>query len=397
MMATTEPIHVPKERVVDFDVYNPPEKGSGYFRAWKDFQDRSPELVWTSRNGGHWIAMRGAAIRHIFSDPKRFSSSVILLPRERGAIHLPPTTLDPPVHRPFRALLNKGLSPVVVRGAEQYVRDYAVELLERIKPRGRCEFVHDFARFLPLQVFFRLANLPMTDRDMLELWMTQIIRPDGSMTQEEAMANFANYLKPHIEDRRLHPGEDLLSAVAGGSIDGRPITLEEAISMGSTLLIGGLDTVIAFMGFIMNYLAGAPDARAYIRQHRDKTNAVIDELFRRFPVGTNVRRVAEDIDFYGVGLKSDDLICMPQVLHSLDERVYERPMEVDFTRNAAGYVSFGHGVHRCPGSYLAKMEVAILLEEWLPRIPDFEVDSGAEITVSTGTTSGIFNLPLRWL
>ncbi len=109
MLATAAeiPAHVPKDRVVDIDVYDPPDRGPGYFKVWKEFQDRSPELVWTVRNGGHWIATRAQVIREIFDDYKRFSSSVILLPRERGEIHLPPTTLNPPQHRPFRALLNK--------------------------------------------------------------------------------------------------------------------------------------------------------------------------------------------------------------------------------------------------------------------------------------------------
>lgn len=71
-------------------------------------------------------------------------------------------------------------------------------------------------------------------------------------------------------------------------------------------------------------------------------------------------------------------------------------MEVDFKRNSAGYVTFGQGIHHCPGSFLAKTEVTILLEEWLPRIPDFEIQPGANVTVSTGTTSGILNLPLMW-
>jgi cytochrome P450 len=391
------PAHIPGDRVVEFDVYNPPDKGANYFRAWKEFQDRSADLVWTTGNGGHWIATRGAVIRAIFDDYKHFSSSILLLPRERGAaVSLPPTSLDPPAHRPFRALLNRGLSPSAVRGIEQSVRTYATGLLDELKTRRGCEFIGDFARFLPLQVFFRLANLPMTDREKLEYWMTQIIRPDGSMTQDEAMGSFANYLKPILEERRKNPGNDLLSAVATGTIDGRPITPEEAIAVGTTLLIGGLDTVVAFMGFIMNYLAGAPEARSYIRAHRDEMHNITEELFRRFPVGTNVRRVTEDLEFHGITLRREDLICMPQVLLSLDERVYQRPMEVDFSRNSGGYVTFGQGVHRCPGSYLAKTEVTILLEEWLPRIPDFEVEPGVEIIVSTGTTSGILNLPLRW-
>ena len=390
------PSHVPRDRVVDLDVYAPPERGENYFEGWKAFQDRSPELVWTTTNGGHWIATRGEVIRDIFDDHKHFSSAVILLPRERGRLRMPPTTLDPPAHRPFRALLNKGLSPRAVRAIEQAVRDVTVELLEKIAPAGRCEFVDEFARFLPLAVFFQLADLPMSDRDMLEYWMKMVIRPDGTMTSDEAMANFANYLRPFLDERRKHPKDDVLSDVASGLIDGRPITPEEAIGVGSTLIIGGLDTVVAFMSFVMNHLARDAQVRKYVAAHMDELPDIVEELCRRFPVGTNVRIITEDMDFHGVKLKGDDLISMPQVLHALDDRIYERPLELDFKRNATGYMTFGQGVHRCPGSFLAKSEVTIMLQEWFARIPDFEPEPDTEVTVSTGTTSGIFYLPLRW-
>ena len=87
---------------------------------------------------------------------------------------------------------------------------------------------------------------------------------------------------------------------------------------------------------------------------------------------------------------------MPQILHALDDALYSNPLEVDFNRNTAGYCTFGHGVHRCPGAFLAKMEIRILIEEWLRRIPDFAIEPGASTPVMTGITSGIFNLPLRW-
>jgi len=394
--ASEIPSHVPRDRVTDLNVYLPTERGEQYFEAWKAFQDKSPDVVWTTANGGHWVVTRGEAIREVFDDYKHFSSAVIMLPRERGHIKLPPTTLDPPTHRPFRALLNKGLSPASVRQIEQSVRDYAISLIEKIKPQGRCEFIDDFARFLPLVVFLRLAGLPMEDRDQLEHWMKQVIRPDGSMTQDEAMANFYNYLKPIMEERRKNPKGDILSDVAAGTVDGRPITPEEAVAMGSTVLIGGLDTVVAFLSFVMNYLARTPSARKYIIDHPQEMSNVVEEFSRRFPVGTNVRVVKEDVEFHGVKMKADDLMSMPQVFHSLDDRIYERPLEVDFKRNAGGYVSFGQGVHRCPGSFLAKSEVIIVLQEWLPRIPNFELEPGTKIEVSTGTTSGIFNLPIRW-
>jgi camphor 5-monooxygenase len=390
------PAHVPRDRVVEFDIYDPPRKGEDYERGWKELQDSSPDIIWTAANGGHWIATRGAVIREIFDDYRHFSSSVLMAPRERGEIKLLPTAVDPPAHRAYRSLLNRGLSPGAIRLLEAGIRRYTVELVENLRQRGRCEFIEDFARHLPLAVFFQLADLPVGDKDMLGRWMEQVMRPDGSMTQDDAMGRFAAYLSPYIHARRAAPGADLISTIASGSIDRRPISDDESVQMCTALVLGGLDTVIAFMSFTMNFLARSPDSRRHILQKPEQMPAVIEELFRRFPVGTNMRLVNEDYEFHGVLLKGGDLISMPQILHSLDERIYATPLDVDFTRNTAGYSAFGHGVHRCPGSFLAKTEIRVLLEEWLPRIPDFSIDGDAPISVSTGVTSGIFKLPLRW-
>jgi len=110
----------------------------------------------------------------------------------------------------------------------------------------------------------------------------------------------------------------------------------------------------------------------------------------------NARLVTQDFVFHDTNLKAGDMVSMPQALYSLDETIYERPLEVDFKRNASGYVSFGHGVHRCPGAFLGKSELSIMLEEWIKRIPDFEIPPGVKTHVTSGVTSGIFNLPLHW-
>lgn len=385
-----------QKRVVAFDVYDPPREGQDYASAWKALQDDAPDVVWSTANGGHWIAMRGEPIREILEEYERFSSQVIMVPRERGEIALLPTAVDPPRHRHYRALLNRGLAPGAVRALEAGIRTYCAELIEKIRPRGACDFVVDFAQDLPIAVFFQMADLPRDDQTMLGGWMEQVMRPDGSMSQEEAMGKFAAYLAPYIAERRRNPGADIISTIVGGEIDGAPITDGDATQMCTALVLGGLDTVIAFMSFVMHHLASHPGDRRYVREHLGDIDQIIEELCRRFPVGTNARLVKSDQIFHGVELKAGDLIAAPQILHSVDERVYDRPLETDFARNPAGYCTFGHGPHRCPGAYLAKAEVKILLEEWLPRIPDFELEPGADIHVSTGVTAGIFKLPLRW-
>ena len=390
------PAHVSNEQVVDFDIYNPMRGGTDYFGTWKAFQEESAPIVWTVANGGHWIATRGAIIREIFEDFAHFSSKVIFAPRARGEIRLLPVTADPPLHRSYRALMNKSLSPAAIRLMEQTVRDSTIALVERIQANGHCDFIEDFAKLLPIGVFFQMANLPTKDQAQLGHWMEQIMRPDGSMTQEEAMAHFSGYLIPYIHQRRKTPGTDILSALVSGQIEGRDVTDDEAIQLCTSIVLGGLDTVITLMSFVMWHLAQSLSARRYLIDQPRAIGGAVEELCRRFPVGTNARLVQEDYLFHGVFLKRDDLISMPQILHALDGSIYSNPLEVDFRRNTADYCTFGHGVHRCPGAFLAKTEIRILIEEWLRRIPEFEIQPGTSPTVTTGITSGIFELPLQW-
>lgn len=127
--------------------------------------------------------------------------------------------MDPPQHRPYRMLLNAGLSPAVVRRVEPDIRDMVVRTIEAFRERGACEFIADFAEILPIGIFMRLVDLPFEHARILKPWADQINRPDGSMSPPEVMAKFADYLRPYVADRRANPGEDLLSYIIGGRVE----------------------------------------------------------------------------------------------------------------------------------------------------------------------------------
>src|ERR1700756_4306893 len=167
-VARMVPAHVPPELVVDFDLYDPPGADKDFHASWKALQDRAPDIVWTTANGGHWIALRGQQIQEIFADYEHFSSKVIIVPRERGdQIKVLPTTLDPPAHRPYRALLNAGLSPRVVRDLEPEIRALVVRSIDSFAGRGHCEFIAEYAEVLPISIFMQLVDLPVEDvRDL---------------------------------------------------------------------------------------------------------------------------------------------------------------------------------------------------------------------------------------
>jgi cytochrome P450 len=150
------------------------------------------------------------------------------------------------------------------------------------------------------------------------------------------------------------------------------------------------------MSFAWDYLARDPDLQALLAAQPERIRDAVEEICRRFPVGTNTRVTARDTVIDGVTIKAGDLVTTPQILHALDPREYADPMRFDIDRQTGGYSSFGHGVHRCPGSFLGKVELRIALEEWLAAIPSFRIAEGAQVKVSPGVTAGIFSLPLSW-
>ena len=390
------PAHVPGDRVIDLDVYNPAPECDDPVEAWKALHNRDEAVLWTTGNGGHWIATRGSSIAAILNDHESFSSNVLMVPRERGLSNLLPTAADPPRHRPFRMVIQQAFTPASVRAMEQGIRDLSRALIAGIAPKGEADFMKDFASRLPTGVFLQIADLPVEDFDLLYGWMEAVMRPDGSADQADLMQRFSDYLVPILRERKANPGDDVLSAIATADIGGQPITDEDAINMGTTLLLGGLDTVAALMSFVWNHLARDPALQKLLADNPDRIRDAVEEFCRRFPVGTNTRVTARDTEIDGVTIRAGDLVTTPQILHAIDGREYPDPLTFDIDRQTGGYSSFGHGVHRCPGSFLGKVELHVALEEWIAAIPEFGIAPGARVKVTPGVTAGIFSLPLAW-
>src|SRR6202030_2792927 len=126
-------------------------------------------------------------IRHIFADYEHFSSRVTVLPKMVGeAQQMIPTQMDPPVHRPYRMLLNDTLAPKTVNAMEDRVRECASQLVESVRAAGRCNFTKAYAEIFPIQIFMKIVDLPFADAEKMKHWSDQFIRPDGSMPIEVA-------------------------------------------------------------------------------------------------------------------------------------------------------------------------------------------------------------------
>lgn len=397
---TVPPPHVPADRVVDFDLFDPPGCEDDYFAAWKTLQHPDgPGMVWTTRNGGHWIATRGELVRTLWADSERLSSEVLAVTPGLGEVmQFIPLQLDPPEHTPYRNAVMRGFASSYIVAIEPKVVAVARELIEELRPRGACDFVEDFAEILPIHIFLTLIDVPVSDRPRLRALGTQLTRPDGSMTVEQLKQAADDYLAPYVEARLANPGGDLFSRILSVPINGQPWTLDDARRLCRNLLFGGLDTVVAMVGMIALHLARHPADQQLLRAQPELIPAAADELMRRYPTVSVSRNVTADVEIDGVTLRTGDLVYLPSVLHNLDPQSFDAPDEVRFDRklNPARHTTMGVGAHRCVGAGLARMEVIAFLREWLSLMPEFRLADDQPVRMKGGNVGACLTLPLRW-
>tara|TARA_R110000787_G_scaffold9028_20_gene31491 strand:+ start:3768 stop:4976 length:1209 start_codon:yes stop_codon:yes gene_type:complete len=394
------PSHVPADRIVDFDIFAPPGVEQDYFAAWQSLaREDGPGVVWTSANGGHWIATRGEVVRALWADNVRLSSEVLAVTPGLGEVmRFIPLQQDPPEHQPFRMAVMKGFASRFVVAMEPQVTQVARELIDGLIDRGACDFVADFAEILPLHIFLTLIDVPLSDRPRLRALGSQLTRPDGSMTVEQLRDAADDYLAPYIAARMANPGTDLFSRILSEPVEGRTWSEDEARRMCRNLLFGGLDTVVAMVGMVALHLARHPEDQALLRARPDLIPDAADELMRRYPTVSVSRNLVTDVEVDGVTLKAGDIIYLPSVLHNLDPASFDAPEAVRFDRklNATRHTTMGVGAHRCVGAGLARMEVIVFLREWLGRMPTVRLDPDRPVTMKGGNVGACTALPLRW-
>lgn len=404
--ATTSgiPENVPEDRVFDIDLFNLHDVDKGYQEAILQLQRPGvPKIVWTPKNGGHWIVTRADAVRHVLRNPDQFTSEVIVLPKEAGEKYdFIPTRLDPPKHGAYRSIINRSLNIRQMRHLEEKVRETAISLIEPLVAQGRCEFTKDYAEQFPIRIFMSMVDLPLTDAPILMHYATQILRPAGTTgsemakSLEAAIKGFYAYLDPILNERRGKDGADMISSVINSEVNGELMIHSEALNIIANLLLAGLDTVVSFLSFVMIFLGRNPGHLKQLVDDFDAIPRAVEELLRRFPIVADGRMVAADIEYDGVTLRKGDMVQVPTAYSGLDPELNEDPWTVDFNRRRPEHNTFGDGVHRCAGMHLARLEITITLQEWLSRIPVFHVAANSAPQYASGMVATVKNVQLEW-
>ena len=391
------PPHIPATLVHDFDFYDPPGAAEDLHLAWKRLHDLAPDVFWTPRNGGHWIATRGEDIREIQTNYRRFSQRAMTVPASAQTVRILPANSDPPEHDAYRRIIMPSFLPRAIERFDDTIHRVSAELVDAVAGTGRCDFVEDFGRKLPIIGFLTFVDLPLSDREHLVDLADTIMHGTDAARAADAQRGMQAYMDRCIASRRAAPGEDVISKVVHARIGDRALNDEEVLGLVRLILFGGLDTLTALMGFIWRFLAMHPDKTRLLVARPELRRNAIEELIRRHGIVNTARYVTEDCEFRGAPLREGDMIQIPNALYGLDERITPDPLEVDFQRPHVKHVTFGNGPHICPGQYLARREIAALLDAWLDKIPEFGLAAGAPPVLHAGASNnGMLRLDLAW-
>lgn len=370
-MPATRPL--PPGLIVDFDIFAG-DHFDGVPQEKTLFLHDKPEVFYTPRNGGHWVVTGEQAAAYIVSLPEIFSAN---LPRYETKVppaiqYSVPLHADPPEHSVYRRALAPLFSPAAMARKEDAIRQQARELIDAVRHRGECEFVGDIARHFPIGVFLSLMGVSGDYRESLLGWADDIIRSPDPAVFKRGTIGLVTFLKDTIAARRASPGDDVLSQLIRADFAGRPADDDTMLSLCSNLFVGGLDTVVSASAFILAYLASNPAIRQRLatEPHSLRTG-IVEELLRLNGVVTNARALTCDHDYNGIPFRKGERVNLLYQIMGMDPKTTSKPLVFDPDRGQRINLIFGMGAHRCVGVNLARLEIRVLLEEWLKAIPDF--------------------------
>jgi cytochrome P450 len=335
----------------------------------------------SDQQGGYWIATRYEDILRIAQDWETFSSALgVAIPSSKMVLPAIPEHLDPPLHRIYKRLINPHFTPAVVADFEEPTLGIVTRLIDEFIESGSCDFMEDFARPFPGLAFFELAlHAPPDEAAEVNRLATSAQRPDNPKAKE-CWEGLISWIGGFVEARRRQPPRgDVVDAVIGADIDGRPITDEEIMGVIQLLILGGLDTSSGALGQFMIRFARQPEIPALLREQPELVPDAVEELLRLDSPFIGIgRTVSRDTELGGQQIKAGEKVMIYWASANRDEDEFEAPDVFDLARGRNRHLTFGAGPHRCAGSNLARLNLRLAVRELTARLDDVQIPRSAE-------------------
>ena len=374
---------------------------------WRTVREGGCPIAHSDRYHGMWVPLTHRYVSEVAYDTEHFTSRGVVVSRgtmddfpEAPIGGAPPITSDPPFHQHARRILLPPFSPKAIERWEPEIRTLCADLAGGIAAgAGVIDASERYAQHIPVDVIARMLGLPPDDGDLFRKFVHDALEAvDVSQEQRVAFSDELDaYLDDRISEHEAEPADDLISYLLGVELFGERLARAHVRGCVVLLLIAGIDTTWSAIGSSLWHLATHPDDRRRLVAEPDLIPTAVEELLRAYAPVTMARFVAKDHDFHGHQMRAGEWVLLPFPAANRDPEAFERPDDVIIDRAENRHAAFGLGIHRCLGSNLARLELRVAIEEFLARIPEFELadPSGDGVVWSVGQVRGPRTLPLR--
>jgi cytochrome P450 len=359
------------------------------YPVYARMRERAP--IWYHEPTDHWLVSRFEDVNALLRD-RRFGRTYhhVATSAEMGRPEEPDwhgpfwhlirngiLDMEPPDHTRVRSLVSKAFTPRMVEGMRERIQRMMDGLIDDVAGAGEFDLISSLAEPLPVAVIAELLGVPPEDRAFLRPWSADIcgmyeLRPSEQTARNavRACVEFSDYLRTLSRRRRAEPEDDLISALAQVVDDGERLSEDELIGTCVLLLNAGHEATVNVTGNGWWSLFRHPDQLARLREEPALVPRAVEELMRwDTPLQMFERWVLERSEICGMSVPKGAELGLLFGSANRDPSVFDRPDDLDVTREPNPHVSFGAGVHFCLGAPLARLELETSFASVLRRLP----------------------------
>lgn len=364
---------------------------------------RKYDPVYFDERNEVWGVARYRDVKAVSKDPATFSNAGGIRP-DSGPLPMM-IEMDSPEHFRRRRLVSEGFTPRHVREIEHDVRQICDWIIDQVCERGACDFVRDIAAPLPMIVIGNMLGVAPADRADLLRWSDDMVTAQGSddeagfLRAAKAFSEYQEYIATVIEDRRRRGArDDVVGTLVHAEIDGDRLDESSLVHESLLILVGGDETTRHVISGGMAELLAHHDQLDFLQQDISRLPTAVEEMLRWVtPIKNMARTAMRDVEFQGRLIRQGQKLLLLYPSANRDEEVFEDPDTFDVTRSPNDHVAFGFGAHFCLGNQLARLELRVMFEQLLTRLPDIaRADDGELPRRKSNFISGILSLPVEF-
>lgn len=360
--------------------FDPWDRRIHYSNVWdmyRAMREAGP-VVRSDAYGGFWCITRYQDVKAAAANFSTYSSAMLgtLIGKGKRTPPAPPIEVDRPEHIWYRKALQSPFLPSKISSMRDLVADLADEVVTRAAQSGSFDLLHDIAEPIPRRVICHVLGFDDEERQ-IKFRDLALDRIHATMDEfDRAHKRYLDFIRKDIVEAKLQdPGDGLIDELLTMEREGNRLELDEVAQLSAGLATAGYATTIHAIASLLIRTAN-PQVREACVAGEEARGRVVEEALRLDPpIHLEGRGTTKEVTVGDVTIGPGEQVALLYACANRDHRAFPEPDDMDFDRKGPSHLSFGHGIHKCVGAPLARMEMDVTIESVLEGLPNYRLAS----------------------